>query len=43
MVAEADRFRVYINGIEETAWTKTATIGQDVDFGNCLASEQRMV
>ena len=37
--AEADRFRVYINGIEETAWTKTATIGQDVDFGNCLASE----
>ena len=38
-VSAGDRFKVFINGIDDSAnWTQTATIAQDVDFGNCLAT-----
>ena len=35
--AQADRFRVYVNGVEETSWTKNYNISQNVDWGNLIA------
>ena len=35
--AQADRFRVYVNGVEETSWTKNYNIAQNVDWGNLIA------
>ena len=34
---EADRFKVYINGVEETGWTKTNNQPQNINWGNQLA------
>ena len=35
--AQADRFKVYVNGVEETSWTKTNNPSQNIDWGNQLA------
>jgi len=35
--AQADRFKVYVNGVEETDFTKNYNPGQNIDWGNQLA------
>jgi hypothetical protein len=35
--SQADRLKVYINGVEETSWTKTNNPSQNIDWGNQLA------
>ena len=35
--AQADRFKVYVNGVEETDFTKSYNPGQNIDWGNQLA------
>ena len=35
--SQGDRFKVYVNGVEETAWTKNNNPSQDIDWGNQLA------
>ena len=35
--SQADRLKVYVNGVEETSWTKTNNPSQNIDWGNQLA------
>jgi len=35
--SQGDRFKVYVNGVEETSWTKTNNPSQNIDWGNQLA------
>jgi len=35
--SQGDRFKVYVNGVEETSFTKTASPGQNFNWGNQLA------
>jgi len=35
--SQDDRFKVYVNGVEETSWTKNNNPSQNIDWGNQLA------
>ena len=35
--SQADRLKVYVNGVEETSWTKYNSPSQNIDWGNQLA------
>ena len=41
--SQDDRFRVYVNGVEETAWTKSTNISQNDDWGNQIAGTDSIV